>query len=134
MEKDKTILFFDGECMLCNTFIQFVLKRELKQDLFFAPLQSETAKKVLSNFNIDPKENSTVYLYQNKMVSDRSTAVLKTMKMIKGWTWAYAFILIPQSLRDLVYKWVANNRYRWFGKKDHCELLPAKLTAGRILG
>ena len=134
MKDEKTIIFFDGDCMLCNSFIQFALKRKPRKPYYFAALQSKTAEQYLQSFSIDPAVNNTVYLLHQNKLYDRSTAVLKAFSLFKGlWPAVYIFIVIPRNFRDAIYNWVARNRYRWFGKQDHCELLPPELTTNRIL-
>ena len=134
MSEDKSIIFFDGECMLCNTFVQFALKRDTRQPLFFAPLNSETAQELLKDFEVDFKRDNTVYLLHKESLKARSTAVLTVLTLFRGlWPTLYIFVLVPKFIRDGIYNWIARNRYKWFGKTNHCDLLPVELTRGRIL-
>lgn len=134
MADHKTIIFFDGDCMLCNTFIQFALKRRTYHPLFFAPLDSNIAKDLLKDFDVDPKLNNTFYLLHQGKLKKRSTAVLTSLTLFKGlWPILYIFMIVPKFIRDGVYNWVARNRYKWFGKKNYCELLPIELTKDRLL-
>ena len=120
--------------MLCNSFIKFALKRKTSKPLFFAPLQSETADKLLQNFDVDPTLNNTLYLLHQGVLKKKSSAVLRSVALFQGlWPLLYVFIIVPRFIRDAIYDLVARNRYKWFGKIDHCELLPGELTEGRVL-
>jgi predicted DCC family thiol-disulfide oxidoreductase YuxK len=117
---DHPVLFFDGVCNLCNSSIDFVVRRDKKRRYRFAPLQGTTAAhaipgQVLSFDSFVLAENGQIYL--------RSTAALKVVAGLGGiWSFAKVLLWIPAPLRDVVYKVIAKNRYRWFGQKDTCRL------------
>ena len=50
----KIIIFYDGICILCNNAVEFVIKRDKKNTIFFSPLQSPFAKKKYEDKCIDP--------------------------------------------------------------------------------
>lgn len=120
--------------MMCNTFVQFVLKRKTKRPLYFAPLQSVAAEALLKPFEVDPQQNNTVYYFEHNQLYSHSTAVLKLVRQFQGlWPILYGLILVPRTLRDGIYRWVARNRYKWFGKVESCALLPPELIVNRVL-
>ncbi len=121
--KDKTILFFDGECALCNFWVQFCLERDRKKSLFFAPLQGSTAQNLL------PEELRqsihTVVLWHEQKTLIKSTAIITALRKIDYSPDLLLFArLIPSTLRDGVYDFVARHRYRWFGKQETCPIPP----------
>ena len=126
---NQLIVFYDGICGLCNRLVQFLLKRDRDDRLRFASLQSDFASRVLSRHGIDPKDLDTVHVvehYQqsNERVLDRSDAILRAGRELGG-IWAFAAKLgsvVPRPLRNLFYRFVANNRYRVFGKYETCML------------
>ena len=126
---NQLIVFYDGICGLCNRLVQFLLKRDRHDRLRFASLQSDFASRVLSRHGIDPKDLDTVHVvehYQqsNERVLDRSDAILRAGRELGG-IWAFAAKLgsvVPRPLRNLFYRFVANNRYRVFGKYETCML------------
>ena len=131
------VVLFDGVCNLCNGAVQFMIDRDPDARLHFAPLQSEFARALVSRNGGRPDQASdvdTVLLVEDGRVFDRSTAALKIARRL-GWPWkaAYAFIIVPFPARDLVYKWVARNRYRWFGTTPVCRIPTADLQS-RFLG
>ncbi|HJX93792.1 MAG TPA: thiol-disulfide oxidoreductase DCC family protein [Pyrinomonadaceae bacterium] len=130
------IVFYDGVCGLCNRLVQFLLKRDKHDRLRFASLQSEFAANVLTRHGIDPTDLDTLHVVENYGQSDervlqRSTAILRAAQTLGGF-WSFAAMLgriPPRPLRDLVYKFVATNRYRVFGKYETCMLPEPKYRA-----
>lgn len=122
------IVFYDGVCGLCNRLVQFLLRRDKNDRLRFASLQSEFAAKVLSRHGADPKDLDTLYVVQDfdettERLLLRSDAILYAARAL-GSFWKIAGLgkIIPRPLRDLVYRLVARNRYRVFGKYETCML------------
>lgn len=115
------ILFFDGVCNLCNGLVDFMIQRQKTPHIFFAPLQGKTAKLRLPPERISDLD-TVVYQRKNKTYT-QSSAVLWAVSDLNI---LYKFILlglvIPAPLRNIIYSWVAQNRYRLFGKSSSCRL------------
>lgn len=127
------VLLFDGVCNLCNGAVQFIIDRDPEGVFRFASLQSEAAKKVLGQYPEIPQDISTVVLLENNQVYTRSDAALRAARHLPGaWPLLYGFIIVPRTIRDAVYNWIARNRYRWFGKKDQC-MIPTPELQDRFL-
>ena len=120
------LIFFDGVCELCNSSIDFILKRDKKNLFRFASLQSEEAKEVLlkNNYPIEEIEGLSNIVYLRKgEVEIKSTAVLFILWDLAGWYRILSFcFIIPTFARDWIYDIIAKNRYRWFGKKETCRI------------
>lgn len=117
----KLIILFDGVCNLCNGFVQFVIKRDPHARFKFAALQSDAAVELLLTHQIDPKELSSVIFIVNKTVYTQSDAALKIAQNLgSAWPLAASLLIIPKFIRNAVYRFIAKNRYRWFGKTDQC--------------
>ncbi len=118
----KPVVLFDGICNLCNGWIQFILKREQNQLFQFASLQSETVEHLLRNNNL-LQNSSSILLIENGMIYKKSEAVLRICKYLRTpWRVLTVLLIIPRSFRDPIYDIVAKNRYKWFGKQQHCKL------------
>lgn len=127
------VLLFDGVCNLCNGAVQFVLKRNKAANIQFASLQSEIGRQLLLENNL-PADflHSFVFLDENKLYT-KSSAALRVSKYLKGgWPLFQVFLLVPGLIRDAVYTAIAKNRYRWFGKSEHC-WIPTKELKSRFL-
>lgn len=118
----QRIVYFDGVCNVCNTFVDFLIRRDHKRILKYAPLQGETAKKRVPAELISSL--STVVLEdEHGVLSTESTAAIKTIASLGGvYALISVFLILPKFLRDWVYRWVADHRYLWFGKRDTCRL------------
>ncbi len=136
---EQPIVLYDGVCGLCNRGVQFLLKRDKRGRLQFASLQSDFAAKVLGRHGRDPKDLDTVYVVVNhdrpdEKVLDRSDAVLRAGHELGG-PWkllAATSRIIPRPLRDVLYRFVATNRYQVFGKSETC-MLPDPSQRSRFL-
>lgn len=129
----KTILLFDGECHLCNSAVNFILKKEKNEHLFFTPLQSKTGIEILNHYSLNTSKIDSLVLIENSKAYIKSTAVIKLTKYLKGlYPLAICLLIIPKILRDIVYNYIAKNRYKWFGKSNSC-MIPEEKTLKRFL-
>jgi len=133
------IVLYDGVCGLCNRSVQFLLKHDKDGRFRFASLQSNFAEKVLGRHGLDPKDLDTVHVVENydqpgERVLQRSDAILRAGRELGGFWSAASSVarIVPRPLRDLVYRFVATNRYRVFGKYDTC-MLPDPNQRSRFL-
>ncbi|HEX7458577.1 MAG TPA: thiol-disulfide oxidoreductase DCC family protein [Ginsengibacter sp.] len=125
-----SIILFDGVCNLCNGAVQFVIKRDNKNQFLFASLQSEEGKQILEDNNFPANKSDSFLLVEDGKVYERSTAALRVLKNLSGLrSLLYGFIIVPKFIRDSVYNWIAKNRYQWFGRKDECMIPTPELKA-----
>ena len=126
IRKTHSILMFDGLCNLCNSSVQFVIKRDLKKKIVFSSLQSEIAQDFLSTQNDSLKNCDSVILIDKNNIYTKSSAAIKVSQSLKGlWFMMSIFIILPKPIRDYVYDVIASRRYRWFGKRTNC-YIPTK--------
>lgn len=131
MSLNKKIILFDGVCNLCNSSIQFVIKRD-NEDLFrYAALQSDIGQKLLIERNIDTENIDSIILIEPGIAYyTKSDAALEIGTHLKGYgTISKILLLIPNGLRNIVYDFVARNRYKWYGKKDACMIPTPELQS-----
>ena len=132
MNADKPLILFDGVCNLCNKSVQFVIKRDPEAQFQFASLQSNAGQQFLKENNLPENNFNSFVLYERGKVFTRSTAALKVASKLKGWRWSKSLFIIPKFLRDAVYNLIANNRYKWFGKRNEC-MIPTPELKERFL-
>jgi len=131
--KNKTILLFDGYCNLCHSSVQFVLKHEKNNELYFTSLQSPIGVEILKYYSINPNEIDSLVLIEKNKAFIKSSAALRVSKYLKRlYPIAFGLLIIPSFIRNWVYDYVAKNRYKWFGKMDHC-LVPDENLSKRFL-
>jgi len=126
----RPVLFIDGVCNLCNGTVRFVVDYEREATLGFAPLQSALARTTLEPHGIDPLRVESVVLVDDDGVHLRSDAAWRLARYLKQpWRTGAVARFVPRPLRDRIYDFIAANRYRWFGRKESCELPAPELRA-----
>jgi predicted DCC family thiol-disulfide oxidoreductase YuxK len=133
MEEATRIVLFDGVCNFCNGSVNFIIARDPRGEFSFAAIQSETGGRLMREAGMDPAECDSVILIEDGNAYVRSDAALRIARRLGApWSAAYALTVLPRALRDLVYRLVAENRYRFFGRRDEC-MLPTPEVRGRFL-
>lgn len=127
------IILFDGVCNLCNGFVQFVIKRDPHAKFKFGTLQSNKAIELLIPHHINPEElNSVIFIENNKVYTQSDAAIKIAQHLGSAWPLAASLLIIPKFIRNAVYRFIAKNRYRWFGKKMQC-MVPSPDLKSRFL-
>ena len=122
------ILLFDGHCNLCNAGVQFIVKRNPAKTIRFASLQSKVGRALLDKNNIDQNYIDSLVFIEEDKFSMSSTAALRTLSYLSTWESQLKFLIVlPRPLRDLVYRFVARYRYKWFGRREQCMVPTAEL-------
>ena len=139
VDRPTNVVFFDGVCGLCNRSVDFILSRDRRGAIRFAPLQGETAKEVLSGewqVASDGQKPITTVVWVDSLGREfvRSAAAVRVLWQLGGVWWLIGWLLwlIPLPLRDLGYRIIAANRYRLFGKKETCRM-PTPAERARFL-
>ena len=109
---DSTILFFDGDCGLCNRLVGFVLDRDHKGEIRFAPLQGVTAERLLDARDREVLDTG-VFLTGGRCFR-RSSAAIRVLWYLGGFWKIVGALLwaIPEPLRETGYRLFARNRFR----------------------
>lgn len=129
----KHLVFYDGECGLCDHIVQFLLKADARNVFAFAPLQGETAKQMLVEI---PPIDSLV-LIEDYQTRDPKTYILgkgalRILWLLGGfWMIPGSLSFLPGPLYNWIYRIVARNRHRFLGKET-CSL-PSQDQAYRFL-
>lgn len=129
---DHPVMLFDGVCNLCNGAVNFAIDRDPEARLRFASLQSPAARELLARLGhpMPSGDPESILLVERGRVYECSGAALRIARHLSGaWSLLAALLAVPWPLRDLVYRWVAANRYRWFGKADVCRVPTPELRA-----
>lgn len=119
---DKKIILFDGVCNLCNTAVQFVINKDEKDVFRFVSLQSETGIEIQKNLGLNTLQLESIILYEPGIAYYiKSQAAFQIAKHLTG-PIRLIGILSPISgkLTDFCYDYIAQNRYKWYGKQEQC--------------
>ena len=124
-EPGGPIILFDAECVLCSVNAQFVLKHDKLGHFRLASMQGDVGAAIYRRHGLDPLNPSSILVVQGGRVRQDSDAVLSIYEGL-GFPWRLlgALRIVPAFLRDPVYRWVARNRYRLFGKRETCWVAP----------
>jgi predicted DCC family thiol-disulfide oxidoreductase YuxK len=122
MNQQNPIILFDGVCNLCNGTVNFLLKHDSKKQFRFAPIPSEVAQLLFRKFQIPAETDSVILIKSNKVYSESDAAIEIAGMLSFPWKMMVVFRIIPKKMRDTIYRLIAKNRYRWFGKRDICKI------------
>lgn len=126
------IVFFDGVCNLCNGFVQMVIRNDVKGRIQFCALQNIEGQQIRKELGLGENLDTAIGLYQNKVYTHSDVLYMVAKSMGGWWNILYPFYFLPKALRDVIYNWVARNRYNWFGQSDQC-MVPSKKIMTRFL-
>jgi len=133
MREEHPVILFDGYCNLCSGVVRFVARHDKKGIFRFAPLQSDTGRRLLEAHHLTAITGQSFVLVENGIAYTASDAALRLAGSLPWyWKWTRIFRIIPGTWRDAVYALIARNRYRWFGRKDSC-MLPGPELRSRFL-
>jgi predicted DCC family thiol-disulfide oxidoreductase YuxK len=131
--EQNQIILFDGLCNLCNSSVQFIIKRDFRKQFRFASLQSSFGTKQLHAFGLSVNGLYSIILVNEETYLQKSDAALEIARNLRQpWPLLYAFKFVPRFFRDWIYDLIAKNRYTWFGKKDSC-LIPTQELKSRFI-
>src|SRR5947208_1551654 len=119
----SAIVLFDGVCNFCNSTLNFIMDHDPAGYFKFAALQSEAGKRLLEEYKVDASLLDTLILIEDGKICTHSTAVLRIFRKLSGChSILYDFIVIPEFIRDPLYKFFAKYRYKIFGKRENCRI------------
>ncbi len=124
--KKHPIILFDGVCNLCDNSVRFVIKNDGRNSFKFGALQANNVQEFLKQKNSKFSNIDSILLVTEHKIYTKSSAALTIAKKMKNrYSLLYIFYIIPKTIRDVFYDFIAQNRYKWYGKKDAC-MIPSK--------
>lgn len=123
----QPMIVYDKKCMLCSVSMAFVIRHDHRHIFRLVPAQSQLGRAAYLDHDLDPDALATMIVVADGRARTESDAALYVLAVL-GWPWraAAAARVVPRFVRDRVYRWVARNRYRWFGTRHAC-ILPSEL-------
>jgi len=130
----KRIIVFDDECILCNKAVQFIIRKDVKEQFKFASLQSAFGKNLVFKIGGDSTNLNSIILVEGEHYFLKSAAILKIIKALPGYSILFYFLnLFPSTVLDLGYTFTAKIRYKLFGRTDNCMLYHSNDFSKRII-
>ena len=133
LPKDKKIILFDGVCNFCNDKVNFIIKNDKKDVFRFVAIQSETGKKIITYLGVDSALDSIILYEPGYAYFIKSEAVFRIIKHLSSSVkLLLLFNFIPTSIKNLLYDFIAKNRYNWYGKNEQC-MMPSEDIIGKFI-
>ena len=134
LPKDKKIILFDGLCNLCDSAVQFIIKHDKKDVFRFVSLQSDIGKEISNYLGMNSEELNSIIVYQPGYAyyykSEAVFEITKDLGLIFSLISIFSFL--PTSITDSIYDYIAENRYKWYGKKESC-MIPTPSLKSKFL-
>lgn len=124
----ERLVVFDGVCVLCSGFARWIVRNDPAGSFRFATAQSPLGQSLLRAHGLRTDEfDSNLVLIDGKAFA-RLESLVATAEVL-GWPWRVLRVLnlLPQGVKDRLYRWIATNRYALFGRRDSCEIANPKL-------
>lgn len=134
----RAVIVFDGVCVLCNGWVRFLLRHDRRQRYRFAAMQGDAGRRLLAGNGLDPDDPMSFLLIEYDRgpmprIATDTDAMQRVLVGLGGaWRMAAVIVLLPRGLRDRLYRLIARNRYRWFGRRDAC-FVPGHDQAWRFI-
>ena len=128
------IIVFDGVCVLCSRWVDFVLHRDSHARYKFAAMQTASGRALLIEHGIDPDDPLSFLLLEGQKGYTDTDAIVRILRSF-GPAWRFVALLlsiVPRFIRDPLYRWIARHRYRMFGRRSACRV-PTADVADRFL-
>lgn len=117
------IVVYDGVCLLCSRWVRFLLQRDPQRQFRFASVQSESGRQLMLAHGLDPDTPLSLLLVEDGRGYTDTDAIARVLRRLGRLPWTVISLgmrATPHLLRDPLYRVVARNRYRLFGRSEQC--------------
>ena len=122
-EKNEKIILFDGECSLCNKYVNLVIRNSKKNEFKFISMKSTKGAAKLKSINNELDIKQTIILIEKTSVKTKSDAIIEIISKLNfPYSMLNVIKIIPNFLLDKIYNIIAINRYKLFGKNNDCKM------------
>jgi predicted DCC family thiol-disulfide oxidoreductase YuxK len=121
-EVEDGLVLFDGVCVLCSRWVDFVIRRDPSARFRFLPIQTPRGRQIARRFKVDAEAPETNVVVKNGQAHFKLDAVIVVAEELPGWRWLTILRHLPRALRDWLYDRVAKNRYAVFGRRAICRV------------
>ena len=130
---NKSIIFYDGHCLLCHYWVRYAIKKDSKNKLYFSPIQGKFGQKFITENDLSSYDSVIFHLPNHKPFL-HSKAVYELHKFLKlNNLLFYLLKFTPSIVADFFYRLIARIRYTVFGKYDECKIPDKEITSRIIL-
>lgn len=117
MTEQAPVIVFDGVCLLCSRWVDFVLTHDRAGRFRLAAMQGAHGRALLEAHGLTPDDPASFLLVQGGRGHTDTDAIARVLRILGGRWRVLAGLLraIPRPVRDTAYRWIARHRYRLFG-------------------
>ncbi|MFC3651634.1 thiol-disulfide oxidoreductase DCC family protein [Dyella humi] len=119
----QPVVVYDGVCLLCSRWIRFLLEHDHEGRYRFASMQSDNGRRLLQAHGLNPDSPFSMLLVEDGRGYTDTSAIARVLRGLprRRWHWlSNLILLVPHTIRDFAYRFVARHRYRLFGRSDQC--------------
>ena len=118
---DRPILVFDGHCVMCSSFAQFILRHDHRRHFRLLAAQTPLGVALYRHFGLDPVDYDTNILIEDGRAWLKAESSIRVFERL-GLPWSLVAVarVLPRPVRDWLYGILARNRLRWFGARASC--------------
>jgi predicted DCC family thiol-disulfide oxidoreductase YuxK len=128
------VYVYDGVCVLCSKAVQYILKHERHKLIQFVAIQSQEGQALALAHGVDPIKPETLLFIENGMAFTGSDGILRLLQHTGGPARLLLIgRIVPRAIRDVIYGFIARNRYRLFGKYNTCKVPSADVRHRFVL-
>jgi predicted DCC family thiol-disulfide oxidoreductase YuxK len=118
---DRPIIIFDGHCVLCSHWAQFVIRHDHQKRFKLLAAQSPLGHALYLHYGLDPTEYQTNILVADGKAWFKSESSIRMLEGLgRPWSWVSIVRVLPLFVREPLYDLVARNRFRLFGRRETC--------------
>ena len=131
-DESRPLFVFDGHCGLCSGGVRWLMSADQQGKILYTSAQGELGASLYRHFGVEI--DTTYLLIKDGHCWGMSGGYLRLLPVLGGaWRLLEITRLIPEAIRDALYRLMARNRYRWFGHHEHCSLLTPEQRS-RLVG
>ena len=130
----NNVIIFDGVCVLCNSLVDFLIKKDIDHSFKFLTAQSSLGQRLIYTVGMELQtaEIRLIFIDKNRLRIKSDAVIAILIKLGSGYKLARFLYLVPRVIRDFCYQFVATRRYKWFGKTIQCRI-PTESDVDRSL-
>jgi Uncharacterized protein conserved in bacteria len=118
--EDHLIVFYDGVCRLCNGFVTWVMEHDPKGNIRFCALQSPQGTALIERLGMSNNMSTTIGLFKGQIYLESDVLRMVLGQLGGAWSISLPLFYLPSGIKNRIYRWIARNRYQWFGQKKQC--------------
>jgi predicted DCC family thiol-disulfide oxidoreductase YuxK len=120
---NRPIFIFDAHCALCSSWVELVLRFDRAHRYRLLPAQSALGRALYVHYGLDPEDYETnILIIDGKALFKSEGSIRLAMGLGFPWSMAGSRRILPRRFADALYEWLARNRFRPFGRRQHCYL------------